>query len=77
MSNHDPATAAETQTDTDDRQERDPQQPPGLANAQVTGGGGHVPPLDDNGPDDSRARVPAAGSGVDMKSDHLGDAADD
>lgn len=47
------------------------QQPPGIANAQVTGGGGHVPDLADDGPDDSRARVPAAGSGVDMKTDNL------
>ena len=49
------------------------QKPQGLANAQVTGGGGHVPPLDDDGPPDSRARVPAAGSGVDMKAADLPD----
>jgi hypothetical protein len=51
--------------------------PPGLANAQVTGGGGHEPDLDQSGPDDTRARVPAAGSGVDMKSDSLDQPADD
>ena len=44
---------------------------PGLANGQVTGGGGHVPDLDQDGPEDSRARVPAAGSGVDMKTDDV------
>ena len=49
------------------------ERPPGLANAQVTGGGGHEPDLDENGPDDARARVPAAGSGIDMKSDSLAD----
>ena len=47
--------------------------PPGLANAQVTGGGGHEPDLADDGADDERARVPAAGSGVDMKSEPLPD----
>lgn len=46
---------------------------PTLANAQVTGGGGHEPDLDQSGPDDTRARVPAAGSGVDMKSAELPD----
>lgn len=51
--------------------DHDDRRPPGLANAQVTGGGGHVPPLDDDGADDDRARVPAAGSGVDMKTDHI------
>jgi hypothetical protein len=50
---------------------------PGLANAQVTGGGGHEPDLEQSGPDDARARVPAAGSGVDMKSDNLDDAPSD
>jgi hypothetical protein len=52
------------------------ERPPGLANAQVTGGGGHEPTLDESGPDGTRARVPAAGSGVDMKTDSLGDAED-
>ena len=55
--------------------------PPGLANAQVTGGGGHEPDLGQTGPGDARAqdtrsRVPAAGSGVDMKSDDLDEPAD-
>lgn len=50
--------------------------PPGLANAQVTGGGGHEPDLEQSGSDDARARVPAAGSGVDMKSDNLDDSAE-
>lgn len=59
-----------SQSTSDDR-------PPGLANAQVTGGGGHVPDLEQDGSDDSRARVPAAGSGVDMKSAGLDDDADD
>ena len=50
--------------------------PPGLANAQVTGGGGHEPDLDENGPPESRARVPAAGSGVDLKTTDLPDDSD-
>ena len=55
-----------SQSTSDDR-------PHGVANAQVTGGGGHEPDLDQSGTDDDRARVPAAGSGVDMKSDNLDD----
>jgi hypothetical protein len=55
-----------SQSTSDDR-------PPGLANAQVTGGGGHEPDLDQDGTEDARARVPAAGSGIDMKSDNLDD----
>ena len=51
----------------------DKQQPAGLANAQVTGGGGHEPDLEDTGTGEGRARVPAAGSGVDLKSDALDD----
>ena len=47
------------------------ERPPGLANAQVTGGGGHEPDLENSGPPDDRARVPAAGSGVDLKSAEL------
>ena len=49
----------------------------GLANAQVTGGGGHEPALDESGPDGTPARVPAAGSGVDLKSDNLDESASD
>lgn len=49
------------------------EQQPSLANAQVTGGGGHEPDLDRSGPQDTRARVPAAGSGVDMKTAELPD----
>jgi hypothetical protein len=56
---------------TDTSGEKQP--PPGLANAQVTGGGGHEPDLEDTGAGDGEAHVPAAGSGVDMKSDNLGD----
>jgi hypothetical protein len=47
------------------------QQPAGLADAQVTGGGGHEPDLEDSGTGEGQARVPAAGSGVDLKSEGL------
>lgn len=52
-------------------------QPPGLATAQVTGGGGHEPDLEEAGTGEDRARVPAAGSGVDLKTEALDDADDD
>lgn len=51
-------------------------QQPGLADAQVTGGGGHEPALVDTGTGEGQARVPAAGSGVDLKSDLLDDPED-
>jgi hypothetical protein len=54
-------------------QPTDKQQPAGLANGQVTGGGGHEPDLEDTGVSEGQARVPAAGSGVDLKSDALDD----
>jgi hypothetical protein len=51
-------------------------QPPGMANAQVTGGGGHEPDVEDTGTGEGRAKAPAAGSGVDLKSDTLDDPED-
>jgi hypothetical protein len=56
---------------TDTSAEQQP--PPGLANAQVTGGGGHEPDLENTGTGEGQARVPAAGSGVDLKSDNIDD----
>ena len=47
-----------------------PESSPNLTNAQVTGGGGHEPDPAETGPDGA-AREPAAGSGVDMKSESL------
>ena len=49
----------------------DKQQPAGMANARVTGGGGHEPDLEETGTGEGRARVPAAGFGVDLKSEGL------
>jgi hypothetical protein len=47
-----------------------------MANAQVTGGGGHEPDVEDTGTGEGRAKAPAAGSGVDLKSDTLDDPED-
>ena len=44
---------------------------PDLANAQVTGGGGHEPDPDLQA--DERPEPAASGSGVDLKSDELPD----
>ena len=49
--------------------EQNPQ--PNLANAQVTGGGGHEPDAEQQPTE--RPEPASSGSGVDLKSEHLGD----
>ena len=39
------------------------QQPQGVVNPKITGGGGHEPDPDETGADDSRGTAPLAGSG--------------
>ena len=54
--------------------ESSPDPKPDLANAQVTGGGGHEPDLTQTQRDDEEQRPAATpGAGVDMKSEGLSD----
>jgi len=46
-------------------------QQPDLANAQVTGGGGHEPDPDDRA--NERSEPATTGSGIDLKSENLPD----